>query len=447
MRSVKTTNKKAYVLDTSILIHDPNCLNSFEENDILIPYVVLDEIDSLRKAINGRGRSAREIIRNLEELRKDKADMKNIQLEKGGLLSVIGANEDIYNKLFRNEINHDNLILEIAKQFIEENNKKYAKIALVSKDIGMRLKASAMEIIAEDYQTDKIKIKSKQGIYNGIYSLHYEIEPSIVSEIHNIGYVELPKDLSDMLTNQFIVLRSGSGSVIARRVGNKLKLVNVTKDISKVKAKNAEQHMALDVLLDPTIHLVVLIGSAGTGKTLLSLAAGLEQTISKEPLYERILCIKTILPVGGKDLGYLPGDKNEKLYAWLAPYFDNLEYLGSISGRKGRGFAEDLIDQNILELEALTYMRGRSIPKSWIILDELQNSTGLETKTALTRTGEGSKVIILADPSQIDNPYIDLESSGLLHVIDSFKGKSLFAMVELHKSERSVLAGLAAELL
>jgi len=787
--------KKAYILDTSTIIHDPLSFLSFEDNDVFLPMVVLNEIDNLRKAENGRGRNAREFIRHIDAIINSQGSIEGAILPGGGRLGILGYS------LFegQNDSKKDLLIIKNCSEFSNNRKADYSKICLVSKDVGMRVIAQASGILAENYETDIITPSDSDEEYTGVYTENYYIDEDLMSKIWKESYINIPEDLADMLQNQFIILRCGaSGSAIARRVNDKLKVIN-QKTAYGIKSKNSRQHMGMDILMDPSVHLVVLFGPAGTGKaqpldakiltptgwkmmgeiqigdfvigsdgkpknvlnvfpqgkkdiykvkfsdgsftecckehlwytetyldrsehrkgsvksleeimnslyarggshknhsvpmvspvefesqytpidpyllgillgdgnlttqtiylsssdneiiehvnnrlskdieiikakgdnydyrlikkgdrnpyhknslkeklefmniwgklssdkfipniykyntiyvrldilrglldtdgycskngrevvfysvskqlaedvsflvkslggkttitmkspryiydgeyrigqdcyvvwismnpeinpfllsrkaelytprskyapqkyiveveytgekeakcilidsedhlyvtddfilthnTLLALATGLEQTLNKEPIYDKLICIKPIIPVGGKDLGALPGTKEEKLSPWLAPYFDNLGYIGKKANISGRNYAEELIDQNKLELEAMTYIRGRSIPQTWIILDETQNLSSRELKTALTRTGEGSKVIVLADPSQIDTPYLDRESSGVTRLVEKLKGNKIFGVVAFDKSERSQLAALAAEAL
>jgi len=439
-KAVIQTNK-AYILDTSTLIHDPLSFLSFEENDVFLPMVVLNEIDNLRKAENGRGRNAREFIRQIDAIINEQGEINRSLLPGGGILGVLDypSNEP--------SSKNDLEIIKCCTEFSRENKDSYLKICLVSKDVGMRVLANASGIQAENYETDLVHFGDTEEEYTGVYKEEFFVNDDIISAIWNDKYIDIPEGLEEMLQNQFAILRCGSsGSAIVRRVDSKLKLVN-KQTIYGIKSKNARQHMAMELLMDPSVHLVVLYGPAGTGKTLCALAAGLEQTVNREAIYDKLICMKPIVPVGGKDLGALPGTKEEKLSPWLAPYFDNLGFLGKKAGISGRNYAEDLMDQNKLELEAMTYIRGRSIPDTWIILDETQNLSSRELKTALTRTGEGSKVIVLADPSQIDTPYLDRESSGVIRLTDKLKGNKIFGAVVFDKSERSQLAALAAEVL
>lgn len=361
-----STNKKAYILDTSTIIHDPKSLLSFQENDIILTFTTVSEIDHLRKANNGRGRSAREAICIIEKLREKNNGFFNAELPGGGMLSIIGANENDMVLIRDEKINNDDIIIKTAKQFIKKNKNKYSKIIIISKDSGLRIKASCYGINAEDYFTDKISDNFVS--YTGKYDRNIEIEKEQFDKLKENKKIDLPEELSDMIENQYIIvkLKNNKTSVLARRCGTYLKKISDNLELySRITGKNMEQCMAIDLLLDPDIHLVALTGESGTGKTLLSLAAGLYQLarVGTNNEYDKIICIKPIIPIG-KDIGFLPGAKEEKLFSWLAPFVDNLQFIG------GYNFPNSLIDNGSLELEAMTYMRGRSIPNSWIIIDE-----------------------------------------------------------------------------
>jgi PhoH-like ATPase len=432
--------RKAYILDTSTIIHDPECFLNFQDNDLFIPYVTVYELDGLRKGKNGRGRSARDAIRFLEDLRQTNPSLAGRKLSSGGTLSILGANSEIFRRIAGNHEGRDDLILELAREFINRNGPLYQKIALVSNDTGMRVKAACLGIPAEIYERGTVPESAE---YTGHVAEPLVVTPETLADLSEQGFATLTPDLEGMEENEFLILRTADrkSSRICRRRGERLVLAGGSQDVCGIKGRNAMQCMALDLLLDPEIQLVALIGGAGVGKTLLSVAAGLQQTVKSGALYDQMICIKPIVPVGGKDLGYLPGDKGEKLEPWMGPYIHSLNYIG------GYGYADRLLDQGVIHLEAMTYMRGSSIPSTWIMLDEAQNLTPKEIKTAMTRAGEGSKIILLADPSQIDTPYLSRESCGIMHAINAFKGRPLFGMVQLEKSERSELAALSAALL
>ncbi len=434
------TRTKAYILDTSTIIHDPDCLLQFEENHVLIPYVTVCELDALRKGENGRGRSAREAIRFLERLRQESPTIRDCALPSGGKLSVIGATDEVFRDVGDGRVPHDDIILRIARQFIAEEGGAFDKVAVVSNDTGMRIKAAVVGIPAETYERGAVPAKVT---YKGRLEEPIEADEERLQDLRVNGWMEIPESAEGMEANQYAVVRSAcrKHSYIVRRRGPVLHRGNGTIEAHGIRGKNAEQSMALDLLCADDVALVALLGPAGVGKTLLSLAAGLHQTLGGGARYDQLICIKPIVPVGGQDLGYLPGAKEEKLHPWMAPYIHNLNYLG------GYGYADRMLAEGIVKLEAMTYIRGSSIPKSWIMVDEAQNLTPKEIKTAITRAGEGSKVVLLADPSQIDAPYLDRESCGIMHVINAFKGQPIFGMVQLEKSERSELAALSARLL
>lgn len=445
-KNKKEASKKAYVIDTSTIIHDPNCLTQFKDNDIFLPYITISELDALRTKKNGRGRAAREAIRYLENIRSNNGYIDGQILPGGGSIYIIGNSENVYREINSEFKKHDDTMLDVTREFMAKNKDVYKQIILISKDIGMRIKASAMGILCENYERSMI---FEENIYNGIYKDNIELHTEDFDKLKKDGIV--PYVNEELLENQFVLVKSNKKSYTITRyktINNEkfLKISEGDINISGIKSKNLRQNMAIDLLCDPTIHVVALVGPAGTGKTCLSLASALSQVDKKDKyVYHQIICIKPIVPVGEKDIGFLPGSKDEKLIPWLAPFMDNLKYIGSINGRFD--YAEELIESGVIELETMTYMRGRSIPNSFIIVDEVQNMTPQEVKTALSRAGSGTKVVLLADPTQIDTPYLDKESCGMTHLIDRFKGQKTFGVVELDKSERSEVAKLAAELL
>jgi len=455
---------RAFILDTSVIIHDPTCFDKFEDNDVIIPFVVVMELDRQRKEDGYVGAQARIAIRFLEKLRESNPDMLHCPLSTGGQLSVFGATKYLLESVNKRYTVNDNLIIELALQFKDVNDAAYEKIALVSKDMGMRILGASLGIITENYESDLV---IPERLWSGVFSEQYlSVEIPVISHLKSHNKIEAAAfnamTIGDkMLGNQQYaivkdnILGEKPRTKIVKNSHGIVEAINDEIEVFGIKGNNARQRMALDALYDPRVNLMLITGASGTGKTLLALAAGLAQTWNPKGdqylRYSQIVGIKPIVPVGN-DIGFLPGSKDSKLQAWLQPYFDNLEFIAETGKlREGviskQSFGEWLIQEGVIALDAMTYLRGRSITKSWIILDEVQNLSPQQIKTALTRAGAGSKVICLADTTQIDAPYLDNESCGAAHILRVFGGKDMFSHVELNRSERSYLAGLAAQLL
>ncbi|WP_026485992.1 PhoH family protein [Caldanaerobius polysaccharolyticus] len=446
--------KKKYVLDTNVLLHDPECLFNFQDNDIILPAVVIEEIDEKKRDNDEVGRNARKVARILDELRKRGKLSDGVSLDGGGTLKVELNHRamDCLKEVFFDASN-DNRILAVALNLRDEELKKEnpMPVVLVSKDVILRVKADSFGLAAEDYLSDKTVQYS--DIYTGFMEL--KVYPSVIDEFYmerGILLQDLASNLGSSVKfypNQYVILKDELGSsksAVARYdlASDSLKpLIVPGEGVWGVTPRNAQQKMALDLLLNDNVLLVTLTGRAGTGKTLLALAAGLLKT-QDERVYSKLLVARPVVPMG-KDLGYLPGDKNEKLRPWMQPIYDNMEYL--FSGKKNMKIDDIIVGLKNIEIEALTYIRGRSIPHQFIIIDEAQNLTRHEVKTIISRVGEGSKIVLIGDPEQIDNPYLDSSSNGLTQVVEAFKEQPLAGHVMLVKGERSKLAELAAGLL
>ncbi|MDQ0244006.1 PhoH-like ATPase [Bacillus fengqiuensis] len=441
--------RKVYVLDTNVLLQDPHSIFSFEDNEVVIPAVVLEEVDSKKRNMDEVGRNARHVSKLIDNLRQDGKLHEKIPLETGGFLRIELNHRSFHQlqEIFVEKTN-DNRILAVAKNLsLEEETKEEGRqVILVSKDVLVRVKADAIGLEAEDFLSDRVV--EYDSIYKGFLEVY--IQKDLLSMFYEKG--ELP--LSQMANhpfypNQFVVMKdafgsSGSAVGIVDQAGKKVrKLVYEYDHIWGIKPRNVQQTMALELLLRDDVSLVTLIGKAGTGKTLLALAAGLMQT---EDLgyFKKLLVARPIVPVG-KDLGFLPGEKQEKLRPWVQPIYDNLEYL--FNTKKPGELDAILAGMGSIEVEALTYIRGRSIPDQFIIIDEAQNLTKHEVKTILTRVGERSKIVLMGDPAQIDHPYLDEYNNGLTYVVEKFKDQKISGHVNLVKGERSALAQLAADLL
>ena len=437
--------KKTYILDTNVLLHDPQSIFRFEDNDLVIPITVIEEIDGFKKDLSETGRNARHVSRILDSLRQQKPLMEGVPLESGGTLKVARVTEEALGKLppdLKSE-RADNRILAVAMMH-EVGSKQ--QVIFVTKDTNLRIKADAVGLRAQDYESDKVSI---EDLYTGTEDLL--LDSTDVDRFFGQGFLE-PKE--EIAPNECLTLVDNANprhTALCRYhddVKQLLPLGTFPKEgIWGIQPRNREQRFAFDLLLDDSIQLVTLLGKAGTGKTLLAIAAGLLK-VADEGFYSRLLVSRPVYPLG-RDLGFLPGDIEEKLGPWMQPIFDNVDLLlDSVEhqGKRKRGYRE-LVEMGILQIEALTYIRGRSIPKQYLIVDEAQNLTPHEIKTITTRAGEGTKIVLTGDPYQIDNPYVDSSSNGLNYVVSKFRGQSIYGHVTLTKGERSPLAELAANLL
>lgn len=440
---------KVYVLDTNVLLQEPNSIFSFDEHEVVIPAVVLEEVDSKKRYMDEIGRNARQVSKIIDQLREQGKLHKKIPLPNGGFLRI-ELNHRSFHELqdIFVEKTNDNRILAVAKNLaLEEEAKESGRtVILVSKDALVRVKADAIGLHTEDFLSDRVV--EIDHIYTGFLDLYintenlnrfYEHHELLLSEITNHPFYP----------NQFIILKDALGGKssalgIVDQTGKRLKkLVFHNEQVWGIQPRNVQQTMAIELLMRNDIQLVTLIGKAGTGKTLLALAAGLMQTEDLEE-YKKLLVARPIVPVG-KDIGFLPGEKEEKLRPWMQPIWDNLEYL--FNTKKAGELDAILAGMSSIEVEALTYIRGRSIPGQFIIIDEAQNLTKHEVKTILTRVGDNSKIVLMGDPGQIDHPYLDEYNNGLTYVVEKFKDQSIAGHVKLIKGERSKLAQLAADLL
>ncbi|MCK9375620.1 MAG: PhoH family protein [Syntrophobacterales bacterium] len=431
--------KKTYILDTNVLLHDPESLFSFEDNDIVLPLSVVEELDRIKRRGDEVGRNAREVSRKLDELRDRGRLAEGVGLIHGGSVRIeINGNKSL-NHLNGIDLNStDNMILALAYSLM---NNGQNPVILVTKDLNLRIKADVLGVAAEDFYSDKVDYHQ---LYSGVCELY--LPPAEIDRFYQEGSLECQEDLQP---HQFCILRwseSPSKSALARYTHHRLhKLAQDGKAVYGIKALNKEQKFALDLLLDDNIQVVTLVGKAGTGKTILALAAGLEKVLEGSGRYNRILITRPIVPLGN-DLGYLPGDKEDKIRPWMQPIYDNLEYLCN-EHIQPNGCIDYLIANGKIELEALTYIRGRSIPKQFIICDESQNLSPHVIKTILTRVGRGSKIVFTGDPEQIDHPYLDASSNGLSYLVEKIKGEELAGHITLIKGERSGIAELGAKLL
>lgn len=457
------TKCKYFVIDTNVLVHNPNCLYVFDDNEVVVPFAVLEELDKLKRNNDDVGRNAREAIRNLDKLRKKALLVNGVQWnDRGGVIRV--AIDDPELCPYLSERTPDNRIISIAWRLAERG----LKTIFVSKDINARVRADAIGLNAQDYESQKV---DAARLFTGYITI--QTESDLIDELYTERQLHLDKldkyliikeedgeELKlDIVPNQFVLMQDildESHTGLARRLSDTNHVIPVTgprKPIFGILPRNLQQTMALDLLMDDDIRLVSLLGSAGTGKTLLAMAAGMSK-VYKEERYDKLLVARPIMPMG-RDIGFLPGDKDDKLTAWMQPIFDNLAFLLSTRGthlnnadsHSTEQRIQSLIGEGKLVMEPLTYIRGRSIPHQFIIVDEAQNLTPHEVKTIASRVGDGTKIVMTGDIGQIDNPYLDSESNGLSCLVERLKYEGIVGHITLDKSERSELASLIANLL
>jgi len=430
---------KIFVLDTNVLLHDPRALFAFDDNEVVIPLVVLDELDKKKSGPDEVARHARMVIRSLDEMREQGNLHEGVPTPAGGTVRVeINHKDNVPSHLDPSRA--DNRIISVTLGL--QSAHPDCVVALITKDINMRVKCDALNVDAEDYNTDSVA-ETAEAIYSGCVQV--QVPESHIDTFHNLGFMD-GGFVHQFHENQYVLLSSEVNpkhSGLARFSCGQLHKIEPKANVWGINPRNKEQAFAFDALFNPDIRLVTLTGKAGCGKTLLAAAAGVSQVYDSHT-YRKIIMSRPIMPLG-RDLGFLPGTKEEKMQPWMAPLQDNLDLLFS---EKGADYLD--LEQSRggrLQVEALTYIRGRSIPKTFIIVDECQNLTRHEIKTIITRVGEDSKVVLTGDIYQIDNPFIDAVDNGLSYVIEKFKDEPIAAHVGLKKGERSELATKAAELL
>jgi PhoH-like ATPase len=469
------SEEKTFVVDTNVLIHNPEALLSFRDTEIVLPLKVLEELDSLKAYPDQRGRSAREAIRFIAGLTRAGNLHEGARLPNGSILRVVmSPAEDPPPDMHLEKA--DNLIIMTAYSLMKSGR----TVFFVSKDINARVKATALGVRTVDYEKQKVDIST---LYSGVREA--DADESAVAALSRLADLQVAQEEARSIQtanggspvlaalreeadqvnaglmahhalqgirlspNEFVLFRErGGAEYLARWDPQREWLIPVEPretPICGVQPLNARQRAAFELLMDDSVPLVTLVGKAGTGKTLMALASGLRKVI-EEKRYSRLLVSRPVIPVG-KDIGYLPGEKTAKMANWMAPIFDNLEYILSAYKRQNLKTVDQLIKDKLIEIEAVSFIRGRSLPRQFIIIDESQNLTPHEIKTIVSRAGEGSKVVLTGDPYQIDNLYLDSNSNGLSYLVDRFKGQRLFGHVSLQRSERSALAELAAELL
>lgn len=437
---------KTFILDTNVLLLDPSAINKFgPQNKVFIPLTVVEELDKFKKDQNEIGRNARYFARLIDGLRGQGSLMKGVALENGGTLviSVVKDRRAAQGEGL-NPLVNDNLILASAVTLKEAGE----EVTLITKDINLRLKSDAVGVKAEDYETTDISIDE---LYSGQRTVEMDLEKIETFEKERFLKIE-QGEIASIYPNEYLILTDKNNpfkKALGRyhfRKGGIVPLIKPKEGVWGVHPKNIEQQFAFDALLNNEINLVSLVGKAGTGKTLLAIAAGLECAITKQN-YSRVLVSRPIVPMG-RDLGFLPGDINEKLGPWMQPIFDNIDFLfGNQRARNEMTTWDELINQGLLHVEPLTYIRGRSLPGQYMIVDEAQNLTPHEIKTIITRAGEGTKIVLTGDSEQIDNPYLDAINNGLVYCIDKLKGEDIVAHTKLQVGERSPLSEIASKLL
>lgn len=465
--------QKFFVIDTNVLLHTNKALEAFADNIVVLPMTVIEELDKFKGKSDELGRNARAVIRFIDRVRvEEEAYAVNEQREPeqlttgithnaaGGKIMVIPDSDLEPTPGIERDI-PDNRILRAAV-YLQETYQEQ-EVMLVTKDLNLRIKAAVAGVEAVDWEQDKV---NADELYQGFRSM--SVGKEMIDELYDKRNLHLPG--ANLYPNEFVFLTAAGGNgqvTIARAVeNNQVRLAegDRKKKVHGISGRSPEQRIALQLLLDPAVSLVALIGSAGTGKTLLALAAGLEMIdyddvklkkgVESPYIYDKILVTRPIIPMG-KDIGFLPGTKDKKMASWMQPVFDNLSFLmhvGPGGGKQTVGKVADrlvqgLVSKDMLELEALTYIRGRSIAKQYIVVDEAQNLTPHEVKTIISRAGDGTKIVLTGDPDQIDNPYLDSSSNGLIYCVERMKHLGLFGSVVLKKAERSQLAAAAAEYL
>lgn len=470
----RKNSEKTFVIDTNVLIHNPEALLSFRDTEIVIPLWVLEELDSLKTYSDQRGKAARDAIRFIDSQSRSGNLRDGVRLPNGSLLKVaMGSGLEPPEGLDIDK--NDNRIVMTAYSLTQEGK----RVFFVSKDINARVKATAMGVKTVDYEKQKAEAST---LHSGVLEL--AADEAALDCLARLSEAETglsearsaalggsspavsaclsearaaSQDLSRWLEahshrlggNEYLVVRDrDSVDYLVRRHPSdpdRMLALKPREAVVGVQALNARQRVAFELLLDDQLPLVSLVGKAGTGKTLLAIAAGLHKTL-EEKAYSRLLVSRPVVPVG-KDIGYLPGEKGAKMANWMTPIFDNLEYIFSVYKKPNFKSLEQVLKDKLIEIEAVSLIRGRSLPRQYIIIDEAQNLTPHEIKTIVSRAGEGAKVVLTGDPFQIDNLYLDQNSNGLSYLVDRFRGQRLYGHVNLQKSERSALAELAAELL
>lgn len=443
----KSKVKKIFVLDTSVILYNHDAINSFEDNDVAIPITVLEELDNFKKGNDTKNFQAREFIRTMDSL-SETGTLQKWQPLNGnyrGKFKVVmdtasNGNVDAEKVYGANKADHKILNVAISLQY--EFPKR--PVIMVTKDINLRIKAKALNIKAEDFQTGKIK--NVDSLYTGKAFLE-NVDPAVIDKVYKNGYCERDDlDIEEVRPHQYFILKSSKSSVLGYYNPNLDRIERIDKQsIHRIMPRNAEQVFALHALLNPEVKLVTLQGIAGTGKTLLALAGALEQRRE----FKQVFLSRPIVPLSNKDIGFLPGDAQEKINPYMEPLYDNLKFIRNQYSERDREYQniKAAMENEKIVISPLAYIRGRSISNVFFIVDEAQNLTPHEVKTVITRAGEGTKIVFTGDIYQIDTPYLDSQSNGLSYLIDKIQSHPLYSHVQLEKGERSELANLANEML
>ncbi|MEI8329019.1 MAG: PhoH family protein [Chlamydiia bacterium] len=435
--------RKTFIIDTNVLLHDPDSIVGFADNDVVIPLTVIEELDRMKRQSDELGRNARQVIRFIDSLKARKqGDLHSgIPIENGITFKILIESQLHVSPNFPLHLDKpDNRILHAAYQIQQSGQ----TVVLVSKDLVVRVKAEAIGIEAQDYENLK---EAYDSIYKGYKKL--VVSKKEIDMFYKDNFLELAD--TEFYPNEYCLLSCPEQSSAIGKFNHRTKrlepLIKITRDVWGIHPLNLEQRCALDLLLRDDIKLVTLLGQAGTGKTLIALAAGLRKVFD-ESLYSKILVSRPIVPLG-KDIGYLPGTKEEKLSHWMQPIYDNLEFLCQSTNGTANGAETQkwIMESKKIEMEAVTYIRGRTLPKMFIIIDEAQNLTPHEVKTIISRAGQGTKVVLTGDPTQIDNPYLDKDSNALTFTVSKFQKYPIYGHMFLDKTERSELAAIAADIL
>ncbi|MCI0573792.1 MAG: PhoH family protein [Myxococcaceae bacterium] len=438
--------RKNFILDTNVLLHDPQSIFGFEDNNVIVPIYVIEEIDQFKRDLSELGRNARMVSRYLDSFRSEGSLAEGVALPRGGMLRVAFTENRLPPGLADKEL-MDNRILQVAIELRQKEPETPA--VFITKDTNLRIRADALGLDAEDYDAERVEISE---LYTGFAELFAPRD--VIDQLYKPGAEVEVGGMESLSPNQFVLLKdetNPSHTAMGRLSATRGKVIPLARALKEgvwgVRPRNMEQAFTLDLLLNDDIKLITIVGKAGTGKTLMAIAAGLHK-VTEESVYQKLLVSRPIFPLG-RDIGYLPGSVEEKLNPWMQPIFDNVEFLMNLSRadkKAGRGYHE-LVDLGLIEIEPLTYIRGRSIPNQFIIVDEAQNLTPHEVKTIITRVGDNTKIVLTGDPFQIDNPYVDSSSNGLVHVVNRFRNEKIAGHITMTKGERSALAELAANLL
>ena len=438
--------KKVFVLDTSVILYEHSSIMNFEEHDVGIPITVLEELDNFKKGNDSRNYEAREFTRLIDSMSAGYSLTDWIPLSgktKGSFKVLMSSKSKIDSSKVFGQEKPDHWILNAALQLKEEVKDK--KVVLVTKDINLRLKAKSLDLASEDYNTGKVQNVS--SLYHGKSTVEVD-DPELINELYENGFIEKERLLGDhqIRDNEFLILKNGKKSVLAfnNPILNVIEKV-VKRNVYGIKPQNAEQTFAMHAIMNPEIKLVTLNGIAGTGKTLIALAAAMEQ--KRE--FKQIYLARPIVPLSNKDIGFLPGDIKSKINPFMEPLWDNLKFIQNQYHETDKEFAKitEMVNQEKLVISPLAYIRGRSLSNIIFIVDEAQNLTPHEVKTIITRAGENTKIILAGDVNQIDTPYLDSQSNGLSYLIDRVESHPLYAHIRLEKGVRSELANLANDLL